>query len=137
MTDIEQRQQDIIEEFEMFDSWDDKYQYIVDLGEELPPMDESLKNDDTLVHGCQSQVWISPQEKNGRLYFTADSDALIVKGVVRLILRMVNGATPQEIMAMDWSFLDKIGLKEHLSMNRANGLMGMLEKLQMYAKQYQ
>ncbi len=133
----EEIQQQIIEEFSMFDDWMDKYQYIIEMGKELDGLNESEKKDEFLVRGCQSNVWVIPEYKEGKLYFKADSDAFISKGIIALLLKVLNGRTPNEILNANLHFIKEIGLEEHLSMNRANGLNGMIEKIMEYAKAYQ
>ncbi len=129
-------QNEIIEDFSVFDDWMDKYQYIMDLGKELDPIPDDLKKDEFLVNGCQSKVWVIPEFKDGKLFFKADSDAFITKGIVALLLKVFNGRTPEEILNTDLFFIKEIGIDEHLSMSRANGLNGMIEKIRDYAKQF-
>ena len=129
-------QNEIIEDFSVFDDWMDKYQYIMDLGKELDPIPDDLKKDEFLVNGCQSKVWVVPEFKDGKLFFKADSDAFITKGIVALLLKVFNGRTPEEILDTDLFFIKEIGIDEHLSMSRANGLNGMIEKIRDYAKQF-
>jgi len=129
-------QDGIIEEFSVFDDWMDKYQYIMELGKDLSPVPDELKKNEYLVNGCQSNVWVIPEFKDGKLYFKADSDAFITKGIVALLLRIFNGKTPEEILNTDLFFIKEIGLDEHLSMSRSNGLYGMIEKIKDYAKKY-
>ena len=129
-------QNEIIEDFSVFDDWMDKYQYIMDLGKELDPIPDDLKKDEFLVNGCQSKVWVVPEFKDGKLFFKADSDAFITKGIVALLLKVFNGRTPEEILNTDLFFIKEIGIDEHLSMSRANGLNGMIEKIRDYAKQF-
>lgn len=133
MQTIREIEQSLIEEFEMFDDWMDKYNYIIELGKELPLIEEQYKTPDFLIEGCQSQVWLHPEYKEGRIYFTADSDAIITKGIVNLLVKVFSGRTPQEILDDDLSYLDAIGLKEHLSPTRSNGLASMIKQLKMYA----
>ena len=133
MQTIQEIEQSLIEEFEMFDDWMDKYNYIIELGKELPLIEEQCKTPDSLIEGCQSQVWLHPEYKEGRIYFTADSDAIITKGIVNLLVKVFSGRTPQEILDDDLSYLDAIGLKEHLSPTRSNGLASMIKQLKMYA----
>jgi len=133
MQTIQEIEQSLIEEFEMFDDWMDKYNYIIELGKELPLIEEQYKTPDFLIEGCQSQVWLHPEYKEGRIYFTADSDAIITKGIVNLLVKVFSGRTPQEILDDDLSYLDAIGLKEHLSPTRSNGLASMIKQLKMYA----
>ena len=133
MQTIQEIEQSLIEEFEMFDDWMDKYNYIIELGKELPLIEEQYKTPDFLIEGCQSQVWLHPEYKEGRIYFTADSDAIITKSIVNLLVKVFSGRTPQEILDDDLSYLDAIGLKEHLSPTRSNGLASMIKQLKMYA----
>ena len=132
----EEIQNKIIEEFSLFDDWMDKYQYIIEIGKDLKGLEENEKKDEFLVRGCQSNVWIIPDYKNGKLFFKADSDAFISKGIVALLLKVFNGRPPKEILNTNLFFIKEIGLEEHLSMNRANGLNGMIEKIKEYAKMY-
>jgi cysteine desulfuration protein SufE len=123
----------IVEEFSMFDDWMDKYSYIIELGEETEAMSEDKKIKQNLISGCQSQLWLTVENKEGKLYFKADSDAIITKGIAQVLLRVINGETPQDILNNDLSFLDKIGLKEHLSPTRSNGLNSMIKQIKLYA----
>ena len=122
-----------IEEFNEFTDWMDKYQMLIDLGNDLEPLDEKHKNEQNLIEGCQSRVWLQCDYADGRLVFTADSDALITKGIIALLIRVLNGRTPQEILATDLYFIDAIGLKENLSPTRSNGLLAMLNQMRLYA----
>ena len=133
MQTIQEIEQSLIEEFDMFDDWMDKYNYIIELGKELPLIEEQYKTPDFIIEGCQSQVWLHPEYKEERIYFTADSDAIITKGIVNLLVKVFSGRTPQEILDDDLSYLDAIGLKEHLSPTRSNGLASMIKQLKMYA----
>jgi len=134
---ISERQQAIIEEFSMFDDWMDKYSYLIELGKELPAIDEKYKDPQHLISGCQSRVWLHARLKDdGNIYFTADSDAVITKGIVSLLIRAFSGSTPDEILNADMEFLEKIGLKEHLSPTRSNGLVSMIKQIQLYAKAF-
>lgn len=134
---IDQTQDEIIEEFEGLTDWMDRYAYIIDLGNTLPAFPDSLKTPDNLIEGCQSRVWIEAKEEaNGDLVFEADSDALIVKGIVALLLRVLSGHTPDEILNADLYFIDKIGLREHLSPTRSNGLVSMVKQIHNYALAY-
>ena len=137
MESVEAIQQEIIEEFSMFDDWMDKYAYIIEIGKNLPPMNDTLKTEENLVSGCQSQVWISPKMEDGKITFFADSDAFITKGMAAILWRIFNNRTPEEILNTKLDFIDKIGLGEHLSMNRANGLKGMIDKFYQYARTHQ
>ena len=134
---IEEIQQKIISEFSVFDDWMDKYSFLIELGNNLPPMDKKYKNDQTLIRGCQSQVWINADFHNGKIQFQGESDALIVKGLVALILEVVNEQTPAAILNSDFHFIDQIGLKEHLSPTRSNGLLAMIKQIKLYAVAYQ
>lgn len=127
---------EVIEEFELFDDWMDKYNYIIDLGKKLEPLDELHKTDINLVTGCQSRVWLVASLEHGKLYFKADSDALIPKGIVAILLRVLSGHTPEEFLKADLSFLKTIGLEEHLSPNRANGLLSMIDRMKGIAQSY-
>ncbi len=126
-------QEDIIEEFAVFDDWLDKYDYLIGLSESLPAIDPEHRNDRYLIQGCQSRVWIDAAERDGRLYFTADSDAIITKGIIALLIRVMNGRTPEELLATDLYFIDRIGLRENLSPTRSNGLVAMIKQMRMYA----
>lgn len=134
---INELQDEVIEEFSEFTDWMDKYQMLIDLGNELEPLDEQYKTESNLIDGCQSRVWLQCDEKDGRLIFTADSDALIVKGIIALFIRVVSNHTPKEIIDADLYFIDRIGLREHLSPTRANGLLAMTKQMKMYAVVYQ
>lgn len=134
---INELQEEVIEEFSEFTDWMDKYQMLIDLGNELEPLDEQYKTESNLIDGCQSRVWLQCNEKDGRLIFTADSDALIVKGIIALLIRVVSNHTPKEIIDADLYFIDRIGLREHLSPTRANGLLAMTKQMKMYAVVYQ
>lgn len=133
MATINEIQDEIIEEFTGFDDWMDKYQLLIDLGNEQEPLDEQYKVEQNLIDGCQSRVWLQADYKDGVIRFTAESDALIVKGIVALLIRVLSGHTPQEILDADLYFIEKIGLKEHLSPTRSNGLLAMVKQMRMYA----
>lgn len=133
---INEKQDGIIEDFELFSDWMEKYEYIIQLGKDLPLIDEQYKTDDNLIRGCQSKVWLHPEYKEGKLFFTADSDALITKGLVSMVVNVLSGHTPQEIVDSEVYFIDKIGLKNHLSPTRSNGLLSMLKQIKMYAVAY-
>lgn len=130
---IEEIGKQITAEFEMFDDWMDKYNYLIELGKGLPLIEESKRKPENLIIGCQSKVWINAEYNNGAVNYHADSDAIITKGLVSLLLRAVNGHTPDEIMAADLSFLDNTGLKEHLTPTRSNGLVAMIRQVKYYA----
>lgn len=134
---INELQDEVIEDFSALSDWMDKYQMLIDLGNELEPLDEQYKTQSNLIDGCQSRVWLQCDEKEGKLYFTADSDALIVKGIIALLIRVVSGHTPREIMDAELYFIDRIGLHEHLSPTRANGLLAMVKQMKMYALAFQ
>lgn len=133
---INEAQDEVIEEFSDFTDWMDKYQLLIDLGNELQPLDPKYKTEDNLIDGCQSRVWLRAEMKEGLLYFTAESDALIVKGIIALLIRVLSGHTPQEITSADLYFIGRIGLSEHLSPTRANGLLAMLKQMKLYAEAY-
>ena len=133
---IDALQEEVIEEFSAFDDWMDKYQMLIDLGSELDALDEQHKNDSNLIDGCQSRVWIQCDVKEGRLFFTADSDALIVKGIIALLIQVLSGHTAKEILDADLYFIDRIGLREHLSPTRSNGLLAMVKRIKAYALVY-
>ena len=133
---INEIQDEIIDEFSGFDDWMDKYQLLIDLGNEQEPLDEKYKTESNLIDGCQSRVWLQCDYVAGKLNFTAESDALIVKGIVALLIRVLSGHTPKEIMDADLYFIDRIGLKDHLSPTRSNGLLAMMKQMKMYAVGY-
>ena len=130
---INEIQDEVIEEFQDFDDWMDKYQLLIDLGNEQEPLDDRYKTDDNLIDGCQSRVWLQADLRDGKLHLQAESDALIVKGIIALLIRVLNDHTPQEILDTDLYFIDRIGLKDHLSPTRSNGLLAMVRKIRMYA----
>lgn len=133
MNTMKEVEQSLIEEFELFEDWMDKYNYIIELGKELPMIDPQYKTPEFLIEGCQSQVWLHADYRDGRVFFTADSDAIITKGIVNLLIRVLSGRTPQEIIDNDLHYLDAIGLKEHLSPTRSNGLASMIKQIKLYA----
>ena len=133
---INDAQDEVIEEFSDFTDWMDKYQLLIDLGNEQQPLDQKYKTEDNLIDGCQSRVWLQADYRDGRIYFTAESDALIVKGIIALLIRVLSGHTPQEILDADLYFIDRIGLKDHLSPTRSNGLLAMVKQIRMYALAY-
>ena len=133
MATMKEVEQNLIEEFELFDDWMDKYNYIIELGKELPMIDEQYKTPEFLIEGCQSQVWLHADYRDGKVFFTADSDAIITKGIVNLLIRVLSERTPQEIIDNDLHYLDAIGLKEHLSPTRSNGLASMIKQIKLYA----
>ena len=130
---INETQDEIIEEFSELDDWMDRYQLLIGLGNEQEPLDEQYKTDQNLIDGCQSRVWLQADYNNGKLFFTAESDALIVKGIVALLIRVLDNQTPADILSADLYFIEKIGLREHLSPTRSNGLLAMLKQMKMYA----
>ena len=133
---IEETEQEIIEEFEIFEDWMQKYEYIIDLGKSLPIIDEKYKTEDKLIKGCQSRVWLHSEQKDGKVIFTADSDAIITKGMVALMIRVLSNHTPDEIMNAKLDFVEKIGLTQHLSPTRSNGLVSMIKQMKMDAIAY-
>jgi cysteine desulfuration protein SufE len=137
METINQLQDNVIEEFSVFDDWMDKYALLIDLGNSLPALDKKYKTESNLIEGCQSRVWLNAEYKDGKLFFTGESDAVIVKGIVSLLINVLSGHTPKEILDADLYFIEKIGLKEHLSPTRSNGLVSMLKQMRMYALAYQ
>ena len=130
---INETQDEIIEEFSALDDWMDKYQLLIDLGSEQKPLDEKYKTEQNLIDGCQSRVWLQADYEDGIIHFSAESDALIVKGIVSLLIRVLSGHTPQDILDADLYFIEQIGLKEHLSPTRSNGLLAMVKQIRMYA----
>ena len=133
---INEAQNEVVEEFEDFTDWIDKYQMLIDLGNELDVLNDKYKNDSNLIDGCQSRVWLQCDLVDGKLQFTADSDALIVKGIIALLIQVLSGHTPTEILDADLYFIDKIGLKDHLSPTRSNGLLAMIKQIKAYALAY-
>lgn len=127
---------EILEDFELFDDWADKYEYIISLGKDLEEMAEDEKTEENLVKGCQSRVWLSAKQEGGNVVFSADSDAIISKGIIALLVKILSNQAAEEIAKNDFSFIDKIGLKEHLSPNRSNGLVGMMKQMKSYALAY-
>ncbi|WP_346317847.1 SufE family protein [Chitinophaga sp. YIM B06452] len=137
MMTIKEQQDRIIEDFEVFGDWMEKYEYIIQLGKDLPLIDPKYKTDDNLIRGCQSKVWLHAELTDGKLVFTADSDAVITKGLVGLVIRVLSGQTPKDIAEADIYFIDAIGLTSHLSPTRSNGLLSMLKQIKLYAIGYQ
>ena len=133
---IQEIQDEIIEEFSELDDWMDRYQLLIDLGNEQEPLDEKYKTESNLIDGCQSRVWLQADYYDDKLWFTAESDALIVKGIVSLLIRVLSGHTPQEILDADLYFIERIGLREHLSPTRSNGLLAMVKQMRAYAVVY-
>ena len=130
---IKEIQEEIIDEFAMFEDWMERYEYIIDLGKSLPLIDDEFKLDENLIKGCQSKVWLYSNLKDDKIEFTADSDAILTKGIVAILLRVYSNQKPQAILDADTNFIDEIGLKEHLSPTRANGLVSMIKQIKMYA----
>lgn len=134
---IKDIQNDIIDEFSMFDDWMERYEYMIELGKSLPLINDQYKTDDNIIKGCQSKVWVHAEMNNNNVVFTADSDAIITKGIIAILIRVFSNQTPKDIIAADTDFIDDIGLKEHLSPTRANGLVSMIKQIKMYAIAYQ
>ncbi len=134
---IEAIQNEIIDEFSMFDNWEDRYQYMIDLGKSLPLIDPKYKTEDHIIKGCQSKVWVHADMEDDKIMFTADSDAIITKGIIAILIRVFSDQHPKDIIDADTNFIDEIGLKEHLSPTRANGLVSMIKQLKLYAIAYQ
>lgn len=133
---IEQIQNQLVTDFTFLDNWEDRYQLLIDWGKELPQMPTDQKQEQYLIKGCQSQVWLFPEFKNGKIFFSADSDAIITKGIIAIFIRVFSGQTPQDILNSSTEFIDKIGLKEHLSPTRANGLVSMIQQIKLYAQAF-
>lgn len=133
MNTIQEEKDSLVEEFEMFDDWMDRYSYIIELGKEVELLEDDQKDKKYLISGCQSQLWLMAEYSDGKIHFRTDSDAIITKGIAQVLLRVVNHRSPQEIIDEDFSFLDKIGLNEHLSPTRSNGLTSMLKQIKLYA----
>tara|TARA_B110000503_G_scaffold142940_1_gene241722 strand:+ start:762 stop:1181 length:420 start_codon:yes stop_codon:yes gene_type:complete len=133
---INERQDEVIEEFEMFEDWMDKYEYLISLGKELPLIDEAKKTEENIIKGCQSRVWLAAELDHSKIQYTADSDAIITKGIISLMIRVLTDSSPKEIMETELYFIDKVGLKEHLSPTRSNGLVSMVKQMKMYAIAY-
>ncbi len=133
---INERQDEVIEEFEMFEDWMNKYEYLISLGKELPLIEEAKKTEENIIKGCQSRVWLAADMNDSKIQFTADSDAIITKGIISLMIRILTKSSPKEIMETELYFIDKVGLKEHLSPTRSNGLVSMVKQMKMYAIAY-
>ncbi|MCF8303377.1 MAG: SufE family protein [Bacteroidales bacterium] len=133
MATIKEKEQQIISEFENFDDWMDKYNYLIEMGKSIPQIDESQKVESNLISGCQSRVWLTAYMDDGKLYFKGDSDAVITKGIANLLIRVLSGQSPDDIINADLDFIDKIGLREHLSPTRSNGLVSMIKQMKFYA----
>lgn len=137
MSKIQELQDEIIDEFSMFENWEERYQYMIDLGKSLPLISEQYKTDDNIIKGCQSKVWVHAEMNDNKVVFTADSDAIITKGIIAILIRVFSNQHPKDIIEANTDFIDKIGLKEHLSPTRANGLASMIKQLKLYAIAYQ
>ena len=130
---IKEIQNEIVSEFSMFDDWMERYEYIIELGKGLPLIADEFKTDDNIIQGCQSKVWVHAEEKDGKVFFSSDSDAILTKGIIAILIRAFSNQTPANILEANTDFIDEIGLKEHLSATRANGLVSMIKKIKMYA----
>lgn len=130
---IKEIQDEIIDEFSMFEDWEERYQYVIDLGKMLPLVEEQYKTEDNIIKGCQSKVWLHGEQQDGKVIFTADSDAILTKGIIAILIRVFSNQSPKDILDADTAFIDEIGLKEHLSPTRANGLVSMIKQIKMYA----
>ncbi len=133
---IKEIQDSIVDDFSMFDDWMDRYAMLIEMGKECPIIDDKYRDEAHLINGCQSRVWLNAELKDGKVYYSADSDAVITKGIVNLLIKVFSGQTPEDILAADLSFLDEIGLKEHLSPTRSNGLLAMLKQMLLYAEAF-
>ena len=133
---IKEIQNEIVDEFSMFDDWMQRYEYIIELGKSLPLIDEKFKTEENIIKGCQSKVWLQGEEQNGKIVFTADSDAILTKGIIAILIRVFSNQKPSAILEANTDFIDEIGLKEHLSPTRANGLVSMVKQIKMYALAY-
>ncbi len=136
MKELNDVQQEIVEEFGIYSDWMDKYNYLIELSRDLPLIDTKLKVNENLINGCQSKVWLNAEYNDGRIYFTADSDAIITKGIIALLIRVLSGRNPEEVMHSDLWFIDKIGLRQNLSPTRSNGLLSMVKQMKLYALAY-
>ena len=133
MNTLKEAQEAVVEEFSLFDEWLDKYEYLISLGKELEPFPEEARTEENLIKGCQAQVWLAAEYKEGKVFFTADSDAIITKGIISLLIRVLSGQAPQDILDCDLHFIESIGLKENLSPTRSNGLLAMIKQMKIYA----
>lgn len=134
---IQDIQNEIVDEFSMFDDWMQRYEYIIELGKSLPLIDEKYKTEDNIIKGCQSKVWVHAEEKDGKIQFTADSDAILTKGIIAILIRAFSNQSSSDILEANTDFIDEIGLKEHLSPTRANGLVSMIKQIKLYALAFQ
>ena len=135
--DLKDIESEIVDEFALFDDWTDKYQYIIELGQKLPVLDEKYKVEENKIKGCQSSVWLNSYEKDGLVFFEADSDSTFVKGEIALLIRVLSGQKPEEIVQTELNFIDKIGLRQHIAVTRANGLANMIKQMKLYAVGYE
>jgi cysteine desulfuration protein SufE len=133
---IQETEASIVEEFSLFDSWEDKYEYIIDLGKKLPPLEEESKTESNRVKGCQSTVWLTAEYEDGKIFFKADSDAVIVKGLISMLIRVLSGRIPDEILAAKMEFIERVGMMSHLAQTRSNGLLAMIKQMKNYAMAY-
>lgn len=136
MSDIKSIEAEIVEEFEIFDDWMDRYNYLIEISKDLPLVDSKFKTTEYIIQGCQSKVWVNAEYVDGKVVYTADSDAIITKGIITLLIRVLSNRTPQEIMKAELEFIDQIGLRENLSPTRANGLLAMIKQMKLYAIAY-
>ena len=137
MATIQEIQAEIVDEFDMFEDWMEKYEYVIELGKNLPIIDDNYKIDNNLIKGCQSRVWLHAEEQDGKIIYSADSDAIITKGIVAILIRVLSNQNAEEIAKSNLAFIDKIGFKEQLSQTRANGLVAMIKEMKLYALAYQ
>ena len=137
MKSVAEIENEIVEEFELFDEWSEKYQYIIELGQKLPALDDKYKTEENKIKGCQSSVWLNSYEKDGKIFFEADSDSTFVKGEIALLIRVLSGQKPEEIVKTELEFIDKIGLRQHIAVTRANGLANMIKQMKLYAVAFQ
>ena len=137
MKSVAELENEIVEEFELFDEWSEKYQYIIELGQKLPSLDDIYKIEENKIKGCQSSVWLNSYEKDGRIFFEADSDSTFVKGEIALLIRVLSGQKPEDIVKTELGFIDKIGLRQHIAVTRANGLANMIKQMKLYAVAFQ
>jgi cysteine desulfuration protein SufE len=137
MSPIAEIENEIVEDFDLFDEWTEKYQYIIELGQKLPALDDKYKIEENKIKGCQSSVWLNSFEKDGKIFFEADSDSTFVKGEIALLIRALSGQKPEDIVKTDLTFIDKIGLRQHIAVSRANGLSSMIKQMKLYALGYQ
>ncbi len=137
MNEIIETERELVEEFELFDDWADKYQYIIELGQKLKPLDDCYKIDENRIKGCQSSVWLHAYNNMGKVFFEADSDSTFVKGEIALLIRVLSGRSPEEVVDAQLGFIDKIGLRQHVAITRANGLASMIKQMKLYALGFQ